>query len=51
MEFRLATLMSLLLGTAHAETFRTWTYLRGTTAPEMLVTIVDGRIKSIESGK
>lgn len=26
----------------------TWTYDRGTTAPPMVVTIVDGRIKSIE---
>ncbi len=29
----------------------TWTYLRGTQAPPVLVTIVDGRIKSIERRK
>jgi hypothetical protein len=29
----------------------TWTYDRGTTAPPMVVTIVDGRIKSIERGQ
>jgi hypothetical protein len=102
MKLRLAILLSLLLGTAHAETFRcgkwivsedlslaelvarcgepasrhsrvenvmvrnantglmrkagettieTWTYLRGSTAPDMLVTIVDGRIKTLERGK
>jgi hypothetical protein len=27
-----------------------WTYDRGPTAPPMVVTIVDGRIKSIERG-
>jgi len=29
-------------------TVETWTYDRGTTAPPIVVTIVDGRIKSIE---
>lgn len=29
-------------------TVQTWVYDRGTTAPPMVVTIVDGRIKSIE---
>jgi hypothetical protein len=28
-----------------------WTYPRGTTAPPMVVTIVDGRIKTIERAK
>jgi len=28
-----------------------WTYERGSTAPPMIVTIVDGRIKSIERGQ
>lgn len=28
-----------------------WTYERGTTAPPMVVTIVDGKIKSIERAK
>jgi hypothetical protein len=32
-------------------TIETWTYVRGSTAPDMLVTIVDGRIKSIERRK
>jgi hypothetical protein len=31
-------------------TVQTWTYERGANAP-MIVTIVDGRIKSIERGK
>jgi hypothetical protein len=29
----------------------TWTYARGSQAPPMVVTIVDGRIKTIERGK
>ena len=32
-------------------TVETWTFDRGTTAPPMVVTIVDGRIKSIERKK
>jgi hypothetical protein len=28
-----------------------WTYDRGTTAPPMVVTVVDGRIRSIERGR
>jgi hypothetical protein len=28
-----------------------WTYDRGSTAPPMIVTIIDGRIKSIERGQ
>lgn len=32
-------------------TVETWTYDRGTRAAPMIVTIVDGRIKSIDRGK
>jgi hypothetical protein len=32
-------------------TVETWTFDRGTTAPPMIVTIVDGRIKNIERKK
>jgi hypothetical protein len=32
-------------------TIETWTFDRGTTAPPMVVTIVDGRIKKIERQK
>ena len=32
-------------------TVMTWTYDRGATAPPMIVTIVDGRIKNIERKK
>jgi len=32
-------------------TTETWRYDRGTTAPPMIVTIVDGKIQSIEEGK
>jgi hypothetical protein len=32
-------------------TTETWRYDRGTTAPPMIVTIIDGKIQSIDEGK
>ena len=39
-----------LLYKSGVTTVETWTFERGSTAPAMVVTIVDGRIKSIDRG-